>query len=44
MKFGDKYKTKEDTNPDKKELSDDAFAIGETLQELINMINLKGGI
>ena len=34
MSFKDKYKTKDDPNPDKKVLSDDAFAIGELLDEI----------
>ena len=38
MGFKDKYKTKGDTDPKKKEISDDAYAIGDVLEELIKQL------
>lgn len=42
MSFKDKYQTKEEANPKKKTISEDAYAIGEMIEELITEIRRNG--
>lgn len=42
MSFKDKYQTKEEANPKKKTISEDAYAIVEVLERLIMEIRRNG--